>query len=75
MAELAPKARASYEAAQTTERLPFQATITGLRARLRIIPLLNGCVEGIHVHVDDFADTHTVTIFSRALVLRFALAL
>jgi hypothetical protein len=30
MAERTPKRLASYEAAQTTERLPRQATITGL---------------------------------------------
>src|SRR5215470_3912478 len=30
MAERTPNFLASYEAAQTTERLPFQATITGL---------------------------------------------
>ena len=75
MDERTPKARASYEAAQTTERLPLQTTITGFPVQLRITSLLDGCGEDIHVHVDDFADTHTVTIFSRELVLRFSLAL
>jgi hypothetical protein len=50
MAERTPKLLASYEAAQTTERLPRQATITGLATELRIIPLLDGSIEGVHWH-------------------------
>lgn len=34
----------------------------GLPAKLRIIPLLDGSVKRIHVHVDDFADAHLATI-------------
>jgi hypothetical protein len=33
---------------------------------IEIVALLNRCVEGIHVAMDDFADTHMVTMFFRA---------
>jgi hypothetical protein len=30
----------------------------GFAAQLRIIPLFNGGIERVHVHVDDFANAH-----------------
>jgi hypothetical protein len=66
MAERTPKALASYEAAQTTERMPRQATMTGLAAQLRIIALLDGGVKGVHVYVDDFPHHELAKYYSRS---------
>ena len=53
------------DAAHTTERLPSMRQY-GFSSQSRIVALLNRCVEGIHVGMDDFADTHMVTMFFRA---------
>jgi hypothetical protein len=39
----------------------------GLAAQMRIIPLLDGGIERIHVHVDDFADAHLAFMICPAL--------
>mgnify|MGYP003694310801 CR=1 FL=1 len=57
MAEWMPKRRASYEAAETTPRPPGDApTTTGRPRSSGPVPLLDGRVERVHVHVDDRPD-------------------
>jgi hypothetical protein len=58
MAERTPNRLASYEAAQTTERLPRQATNYWLAAQLRIISLLDGSIECVHIDMHDFTNGH-----------------
>jgi len=66
MAERTPNFLASYEAAQTTERVPAPGNDDGLAVQLWIVPLLDGCVECVHVDVHDFAQWHVWTILDPA---------
>src|SRR5258708_37573727 len=37
----------------------------GFAAQLRVVPLLDGGIERVHVHVDDLADAHLVFMICR----------
>src|ERR1700685_3092304 len=45
-----------------------------LAAQLRIIPLFDGSIEGVHVDVNDFADVHLATIDSAWVFTRLRIA-
>ena len=55
IAECTPKGRASYDAAVTTPRRDGPPTRTGLPAQRRVVVLLDGRVERVHVDVQNLA--------------------
>jgi len=67
MAEWTPKLLASYEAAQTTDRLPFPGDDHWLAAQLRIVALLDRCVKRVHIDMDDFSHDHSAIQTNRLL--------
>ena len=62
LAECTPKLLASYEAAQNNRTFGLPGNNHGLAAQIRVVPLLDGSIERVHVDMDDFAHNLLVTI-------------